>query len=462
MNTPGKVFVLHTARPIRKARTSLALFLRRTDDEKVVLRALQYKGTGTQEQDWQRRNCTMWYVGIDWADTHHDAVALDEQGQQRGSVRVAHTAEGLAKLNAFLESISGPEQKEQMACIIETTHGLLIAHLLEAGWPVYPVNPRTVDRRRSASGAKTDRIDAYLLAKTGRADLADLRRLTPDSEIVAELKILTRDQDALIQMQTRLVNQLTATLKAYYPVALQLFAKLQQHSALIFLQTYPTPEVARAASVQQISEVLKHAGHTTADKVAPKIFETLHQPQLTANAMTTRTKSRLMVVLVAQLLPLVEQIAAYDKEIERLFLMHEDNEVFNSLPRAGQRLAPRLLAEIGDEPTRYAEAASLQALAGTSPVLFQSGNYAKAHRRVGCIKPLRNALYQFAWQSTQQESWARDYYQRKRTEGKSHTVAVRALSNVWARIIFAMLRSHEPYDAATFEVAQRLHASRVA
>ena len=152
----------------------------------------------------------MWEAFIDWADTHHDALVLDEKGHQRGSVRVDPTPEGLAKLNTFLETITGPDQKEQMACIIETTHGLLIAALLEAGWPVYPVNPRTVDRRRSSSGAKTDTIDAYLLAKTGRADFADLRRLSPDSDLVAELKALTRDQDALIQMQTRLVNQLTA------------------------------------------------------------------------------------------------------------------------------------------------------------------------------------------------------------------------------------------------------------
>ena len=462
LNSSGKVSCFHTARPLEKARTSLALFLSKTADEKVVLRAPQYKGTGTQERDWQRRDCTMWYVGIDWADTHHDALVLDEKGQQRGSLRVDHTADGLAKLNTFLETISGPEQKEQMACIIETTHGLLIAFLLETGWPVYPVNPRTVERHRAPSGAKTDLIDAYLLAKTGRADLADLHRLTPDSEVVQELKALTRDQDALIQMQTRLVNQLTATLKAYYPVAWQLFAKLQQHSSLIFLHTYPTPQAARDASLEQITEVLKQAGHTTAEQVVPKILETLHQPQLTAPAITTRTKSRLLLALVAQLLPLVEQITAYDKEIERLFLMHEDNEVFSSLPRAGKRLAPRLLAEIGDERTRYADAASLQALAGTSPVLFQSGNYAKAHRRLGCIKPLRNALHQFAWQSTQQDGWARDYYQRKRAEGKSHTVAVRALSNVWARIIFAMLNTHEPYDAAIFEASQRLHARRVA
>jgi transposase len=137
-------------------------------------------------------------------------LVLDEQGHKSGSLRVSHTKAGLAKLNLFLEQIIGTASKEQMACIIETTHGLLIAYLLEQGWPVYPVNPRTVDRRRTASGAKTDTIDAYLLAKTGRADFADLHRLTPDSETIAELKLLTRDQDALIQMQTRLVNQLTA------------------------------------------------------------------------------------------------------------------------------------------------------------------------------------------------------------------------------------------------------------
>jgi len=132
------------------------------------------------------------------------------------------------------------------------------------------------------------------------------------------------------------------------------------------------------------------------------------------------------------------------------------------LPRAGTHLAPRLLAEIGDDRSRYQNASSLQALGGTSPVLFQSGTYSRAHRRWGCIKPLRNALHQFAWQRTQSEPWARDYYLRKRAEGKSHTVAVRALANVWARIIFALWSHHCCYEAPTFEQAQHLHARRAA
>lgn len=404
----------------------------------------------------------MLFIGIDWADQKHDALALDEAGCKLATTRVAHNVDGLQTLDAWMRQLLGQQDQEQIACIIETNHGLLIAFLLEHGWPVYPVNPRTVDRKRNAAGAKTDAIDAYLLAKTGRADFADLHRLTPDSEKVAELKTLTRDQDSLIQMQTRLVNQLTSCLKDYYPVALHFFSKPQQKSPLLFLQTYPTAEIALQASVQQMTQTLKQAGHTRAKTTAISIFEMLHQPHLSANEVTTRTKSRLMLALVAQLLPLIEQIASYDEEIERLFLSHEDSAVFSSLPRAGKRLAPRLLAEIGDDPARYETAASLQALGGTSPVLFASGNYSKPHRRLGCIKPLRNALHQFAWQSTLEEAWAAAYYERKRAEGKSHSVAVRALSNVWARIIFAMLRSQEPYDRATFETARTLHAVKAA
>jgi hypothetical protein len=138
------------------------------------------------------------------------------------------------------------------------------------------------------------------------------------------------------------------------------------------------------------------------------------------------------------LLPLIEQVRAYDKEIETLFLTHSDHELFQSLPRAGLRLAPRLLAEIGEDRSRYRDANSLQKLAGTAPVLYASGAYSKAHRRLGCMKPLRNTLQQFAWQTTQSEPWAREYYDRKRSEGKSHTVAVRALANIWVRVIFAM------------------------
>ena len=173
-----------------------------------------------------------------------------------------------------------------------------------------------------------------------------------------------------------------------------------------------------------------------------------------------RAKSRLMLSLVKQLLVVIEEIASYDKAIRPLFLSHADQELWRSLPRAGKRLAPRRLPEWGDDRSRYADANSVQTLAGTAPVPYESGNYAKAHKRFACSKPLRNALHQFAWQSTLSEPWALAYYQRKRAQGKTHSMALRALANVWVRIIYRMWVSKTSYQTATFEAAQLAHAPR--
>ncbi len=64
--------------------------------------------------------------------------------------------------------------------------------------------------------------------------------------------------------------------------------------------------------------------------------------------------------------------------------------------------------------------------------------------------------------SIQKEEWAADYYRRKRAEGKTHTMALRALGNQWVRIIHALWRKRVAYDRAVFVQAQREHAPRVA
>ncbi len=125
----------------------------------------------------------MWFAGIDWADRHHDAMVIDEAGRKVAQLRVEHTPAGVNQLVNRLREIA---PLDQIACIIETKHGLLSTAGLQAGLPLYPVNPKTIDRKRSESSAKTDQIDAYLLAKHGRSEFADLRRLDPDSPKIAE------------------------------------------------------------------------------------------------------------------------------------------------------------------------------------------------------------------------------------------------------------------------------------
>jgi hypothetical protein len=85
----------------------------------------------------------MWYVGLDWADTHHDVEVLDEAGTRVGARRFVHSHKGLHELKQFLLSFAA--QPEHLACIVETNHGLLITSLLEADIPVYLVNTKTAN-----------------------------------------------------------------------------------------------------------------------------------------------------------------------------------------------------------------------------------------------------------------------------------------------------------------------------
>lgn len=197
-------------------------------------------------------------------------------------------------------------------------------------------------------------------------------------------------------------------------------------------------EAARKASVPELAAFLRAHRHPRPNLNAQRIYDQLHAPQLEASPAITRAKSRFMLALISQLEPLLEAIKEYDEEITRLFRSHPDSLIFASLPGAGKRLAPRLLVGWGEDRGRYDNAAAMQALAGTSPVLHQSGKYRFARCRRACVKFLRRALQLFTYQSVRLVSWGRDYYIQKRAAGKTHHEALRALANIWVRIIFAM------------------------
>ena len=110
-----------------------------------------------------------------------------------------------------------------------------------------PSTPRSLDRARDrfrVGGAKSDPFDAQVLAVFLRSDHVQLRPLRPSSEAAQGLKGLTRDYRRQVHLRTRLLNQLTATLKEYYPRALELCEDLTAGWAQAFLARYPTPAAA--------------------------------------------------------------------------------------------------------------------------------------------------------------------------------------------------------------------------
>ena len=65
---------------------------------------------------------------------------------------------------------------------------------------------------------------------------------------------------------------------------------------------------------------------------------------------TVKAKSQLALSLVSILFTVEKQLGLYRQRIEELFGRHPDHDLFGSLPGAGPKLAPRLLAEIGSRP----------------------------------------------------------------------------------------------------------------
>jgi len=386
-----------------------------------------------------------YYLGVDWADQEHAVWGVDETGRKITARTVPHTAEGLSEWGRELDEWRA--QGIELWAAIERPEGRVVDFLLDHGVVVYPINPKALDRARDRfrqSGAKSDPFDARVLADFLRTDHAHLTALQPSSEAAQELKYLTEDCQRLIRQQTRLVNQLTATLKAYYPRALEV-AELPTALAREFLQAYPTPEALRRLTERQWQRWAR-AHHLSQARTA-ELWGVLQPPQLPVPAHVVRVKARLMLTLVAALAPVTEAVAAYRQAVDDFFARIPAATWARTLP-VGERgiTVPTLWARLGDAPERWTSFRHLQAQAGTVPVTKRSGKQQVVTFRFACDKPLRYVVDQVAFLSLQRSEWARAYYDQQRARGHRHRHALRALGAKWLKIIFIMWQQQVPYD----------------
>jgi transposase len=218
---------------------------------------------------------------VDWADKSHQLYAADESGKKIKELEVQQTAEGLAEFGRWLDErrSAGTE----LWAAIEKPQGRIVDFLLDHGVVVYPVNPKALDRARDRfrmSQSKSDGFDAYVLAEFLRTDHTHLRALEPDSAQAQELKMLTRDHQRLLRQKTRLLNQMTITLKEYYPRALEVFDDLETQIARDFLHAYPTPQGLSRMTRPQWKRFAKGEHHLSEARWQ-ELWEKINKPQIT-------------------------------------------------------------------------------------------------------------------------------------------------------------------------------------
>jgi transposase len=392
------------------------------------------------------------FVGHDWAEDHHDVVVLDVEGTRLAGARLVEGVAGVARFHSLVA-----EHVDDLTDVVigtETDRGLFVGALVAAGYQVFAVNPKAVDRyrdRHRQAGGKSDAGDAKVLADLVRTDRHLHRRVAADSELAEALKVLSRAHKDLIWQRQSQVNQLRSSLREYYPGALVAFGTDLAHpDAVAVLGLAPTPEHGQRLSQARIASALRRAGRQrNIEAFAQKIRAALTAPQLAAPPALSGAYGAATRGAVAVLVAMNAQIAALEAEIAEHLDQHPDAEVYRSLPGLGVVLGARVLSEFGDDPGRYTSAKARKNYAGTPPVTQQSGKLRVVMARTARNQRLADSCYRWAFCSLPASPGARAYYDTLRARGKGHHTALWQLANRWVGILHGCLRSNTNYDETT-------------
>jgi hypothetical protein len=389
------------------------------------------------------------FVGVDWAEAHHEVCVLDQAGAVLGRRRVAHGVAGVAQLHGLVADHAA--EPSEVVIGVELDRGLLVAALAAAGYQVVAVNPLAASRyreRHGTSGAKSDRGDAKMLADLVRTDRHNHRPLAGDSELAEAVRVLARAHQSAIWSRQRQLNSLRSALRAFYPAALDAFGtELATGEALAVLALAPTPELGRQLSRAKIAAALRRGGRqrNLQDRAA-QIQAALGSPQLAAAQPISHAYGVVAGATVALLGGLNQQIATLEEALGEGFNTHPDAKTIRSLPGLGMVLGARVLGEFGDDQTRFPTAKSRKNYAGSAPITKASGRSLVVLARHARNRRLADALEQWAFCSLTRSPGARRYYDQLRARNKTHHQALRQLANRWVGILHTCLDRGVIYD----------------
>jgi transposase len=396
------------------------------------------------------------FCGIDWAQTHHDVAIINNDGDLVAKKRIPDDPEGFAQLIDMLTD-AGEDAGSAVPVAIETPRGLLVAALRATGRPVYAINPLAVARyreRHSVARSKSDHADALTLANILRVDAHVHRPLPADSELCQAITVLARAHQDAIWARTKAIQQLRAVLREFYPTFLAVFTSrftpgIASPEARAVLAIAPTPAIGTRLSVGRIAAALRRAGRSRGiAEAAAEIMAGLRKPQLRQPVQVEAAMGKHTLALLAALETACTNVDELGQASAELFQTHPDYEVITSFPGLADSTGARVLAEIGDDRTRFADARALKAYAGSAPVTRASGrSICITHRQIKNNR-LASVGWMWAFSAASTHDLARRHYRQRRDHGDRHSAAARHLFNKLLGQLYQCLQTQQVFNDA--------------
>jgi len=381
-------------------------------------------------------------IGIDLAKRKHSAAVIAPGGERLLlKYEFANDEEGFASLLAKLSEV-GATCDESGVCLEATGHygRNLIAFLEAHGYAVFEVNPLLTSNWRKAMSVrkvKNDAVDAEALALWLLAGNPTRRRRSKSE--TDDLRSLARSRTSLSHIVGDCKRKAHAILDVVFPEFHGFFSDDFGKAACAVMKKWGSAASVAHARVDSVEKALVEAagkkfGRADAERLKALAKKSVGQPSAPLEFQLRQ--------LIAQIEFTKGQMAELDAELERLL----EGSLITTIPGIGTVCGAGILGEIGDV-SRFPSAAQIVAFAGCDPSVFESGEFegTRAHLSKRGSPHLRWYLWLAADRARMSDPVLRDYYLKKRAEGKCHKVAISAVVRKLCAIILAVLRDGKPY-----------------
>jgi transposase len=386
-------------------------------------------------------------VSVDVGYRRHSVAMGLSSGEVLEEFEIDHRPEGFQEFFARIEK-HRKSKDCRVAVAMEGYNGHarpLDSLVRERGYRLYNLNNLKFSRFKEIfpGAAKSDRIDARKgleLFQLGdhlplaKEVLQEVSGTAPENEV---LKRLTRRRRRLVNERVRVVNNLQADLQAVCPGLLEITREASNQWFLnFFLSADTLPQLAR----------LKRSTLLKIPSVGVKSAAIIESWQKRCHfSQEVQWVGEMIQEDAKRCLELDEKIKRLDTKIAETAQNSKIAKFLGSIPGYGATCSSELAGEIGTIE-RFASEASLSLYLGMSMLDNSSGKYqgTKAPKHVNTRA--KAAMMIGADRHRKYVPESQRYYEKKRSEGKKHNQAIRALGRHLSRIIYKMLKEDRDYE----------------
>ena len=402
-------------------------------------------------------------VGIDLHKGQHRVFCLDEKAQACDSFSFQTEPEGLA---AFERRIFREGSNPIVVFEPAGLTWLIVAAYLRSSHPecrlVRAKGQKVAALRRYLRGpAKSDRIDAFTLAKMPFIDPERLDEVYLPSAQTHALQRLTRQRKQIEDQITTRKKRIGAIVDGYLPGVRQAFSHPWSIKVRAFLHSQINPFAVIRGGEEMLHAFLNKSklgnkeGRLESHRVYLACQDVLALQKLCAEAgiLSEEFFIELQYEIDRELwLMEVEEAEskALDQRIEKLYRELHPSDNLRSIPGVGEHTAPIFVANVGD-PARFPGQSEFANWTGVVPSAKQSAGVESKGLRMTKAGPttVKWALYQAAQIGRRWDpQLASVYYRQMVNHGKNHKQAMGAVMSHIAARVFAVLREGRPYELA--------------